>query len=194
LASDVEIVNRALQLLGAPRVIALTDDSVSARAMNNAYAPVRLAALRAHPWSFAIKRASLAASATAPAFGPARAFPLPAGFVRLLPQDVEDNLNSKDWKIEQHEGAKAIFTDDSAPLKIRYIADVTDAEVMDPLFREVLSHDLALACCEELTQSNTKEEKVRTGRTLLVREAKRTNAIENVPQEAAEDSWITARA
>lgn len=194
MASDVEIANRALQLLGAARVIALSDDSVSARAMNNAYAPVRLAALRAHPWNFATKRASLAASATTPTFGPARAFPLPAGFVRLLPRDPMDELNTKDWKIEQHDGAKAILTDDSAPLEIRYIADVTDAEIMDPLFREVFAHDLALACCEEITQSNSKEEKIRTARTLLIREARRTNAIENVPQVAVDDTFITTRA
>lgn len=194
MASDVEIVNRALQLLGAARVIALTDDSVSARAMNNAYAPVRQAALRAHPWNFAVRRASLAASATAPAFGPARAFPIPAGFLRLLPQDSTDAINTKDWKIEGHDGGKAILTDDSAPLKIRYIVDVTDAELMDPLFRETLSHDLALACCEEITQSNSKEEKIRTARTLLIREARRTNAIENVPQVAVDDTFITTRA
>lgn len=194
MASDVEIVNRALQLLGAARVIALTDDSVSARAMNNAYSPVRMAALRAHPWNFATKRASLAASATAPIFGPARAFPLPTGFVRLLARDQADELNTKDWKIEQHAGAKAILTDDSAPLEVRYTADVTDAELMDPLFREVLSHDLALACCEEITQSNSKEEKIRTARTLLLREARRTNAIENVPQVAVDDTFVTTRA
>ena len=194
MASDVEICNRALQLLGATRIVALTDDSVSARACNNAYDAVRRAELRAHPWGFAIKRAQLPADGTAPAFGPARAFPLPSDFLRLMPQDAEDNLNDKDWAIEKHNGSKCILTDDSAPLNIRYIYDCDDPNEMDALFREAFAYSLALAMCEELTQSNTKKAELREDRKAVIREARRTNGIERVPMEAAEDTWLTARA
>lgn len=190
MSSDVEIANRALQLVGASRIVSLADDSVSARAVNNCYAVVRRRELRMHPWNFSIKRAALAADATDPAFGPANQYPLPSDFLCLRARDPLDELNTKDWKIE----GRSILTDDSAPLNIRYTYDVADENQMDGAFREVLAHAVALAICEELTQSNTKKDGLRVDYDLLIREAKRTNAIENVPQEPVEDSWITARA
>ena len=61
MASEVDIANRALQKLGAESIVSLTQDSENARACNLCYEPIRDAELRAHPWNFAIKRASLAA-------------------------------------------------------------------------------------------------------------------------------------
>lgn len=190
MASDVEICNRALQLLGAGRITSLAEDSPAAKEMARAYDPVRQRELRAHPWNFSIKRAQLAEAGSAPAFGRAREFPLPADFLRLLPPYPEDNYLSRDWLIE----GRSILTDDAAPLNIRYVADVTDANQMDPLFREALAHSLAMATCEKLTQSNTKKAELREDRKEVIREAKRVNAIENVAQVTAEDEWITVRA
>lgn len=62
MASDVEICNRALQLLGAGRITSLAEDSPAAKEMARAYDPVRLRELRAHPWNFSIKREQLALS------------------------------------------------------------------------------------------------------------------------------------
>lgn len=193
-SSSVQICNRGLQLLGAARITALTDTSVNARAMNVAYEPVRLAELRRHTWNFAIKREQLAASATAPAFGRARAFPLPSDYLRLLPPYPEENFNSRDWLIEQIAGQPAVVTADAAPLNIRYVSNVEDPNVMDAAFREALSHALALATCEELTQSNSKYERIAAEYVRLIRDAKRTNAIENAPQDPVEDTFVTCRA
>lgn len=189
MASTVEICNRGLQLLGAARITNLNDASVSARAMNVAFDPIRLNELRRHTWNFAIKRAQLAASATAPPFGRTNKFPLPSDFLRLLPPDADQNWNSRDWKIENGH----IVTDDSAPLNIRYVADITDANTMDSAFREALSHALAIATCEEITQSNTKAARVQDGYDEVVSDAKRINAIENAPQDPVEDTFITCR-
>jgi hypothetical protein len=62
--SVVEICNRALQKLGAARITSLTQDTPNARSCNVAYNVLRKAELRSHPWSFAIKRAELAADAS----------------------------------------------------------------------------------------------------------------------------------
>lgn len=190
MASDVEICNRGLQLLGASRITSLSDDSVSARAMNAAYDAVRLAELRGHNWGFAITRDQLAASATTPAFGRANEFPWPSDCLRILPPYPEDNSLSRDWIIE----GRSILTDDSAPLNVRYVKDVTDPNTMDPLFREAFSAKLAEATCEEITQSNAKIDTAIKAYKTAIREAKRVNAIEQVPQESAEDTWITGRA
>jgi hypothetical protein len=190
MASKVEIANRALQLLGARRITSLSEDSVNARAINAAYEPVKLAELRKHPWSFAVKRAQLAANSTPPLFNRDNAFPLPADFVRLLAQDPEENFNDLDWQIE----GKQIVTNDSSPINIRYVYDVTDPNEMDPLFREAFSAKLAEACCEELTQSNAKIANAQLVYKDIIAEARRANAIERVSQKPPEDEWVTKRA
>lgn len=189
MATVVEICNRGLQKLGAARIVSLSENSVAARACNVAYTSLRDAELLAHPWNFAIERVQLAADATAPDWGRASAFSLPTDFLRLLSDYPELNLNSKDWQIE----GRKIITNDSAPLNVRYVKQVTDPNTMDALFREALATRLALELCEELTQSNEKKAGLKDDYKDTIREARRTNAIQNVPAKPAEDDWITVR-
>lgn len=193
MASDVEICNRALQKLGAQRIAGLEDNSKNARECNAAYTALRDAELRAHPWNFSITRVQLAAAAEAPAFGRARSFPLPSTFLRILPPYPEENLNDRDWQIEDSGEVLAVYTNDSAPLNVRYVQQVADANKMDPLFREALATKLALELCEAITQSNSKKDLLFRDYDTIIKTAKHTNAIENVPQQAADDTWITAR-
>lgn len=189
MASKVEIANRALQILGAKRIVSLTEDSRNARAIAAAFEPVKRAELRKHPWSFAVKRVQLAADATAPLFTRSNSFPLPSDFIRLLPPDPEANFNDLDWTIE----GRNIITNDSAPLNVRYIYDVTDPNVFDVLFREVMAAKLAEQLCEEITQSNTKVVNAQAFYKEIVAEAKRSNAIEKVADKPPEDTWVTVR-
>lgn len=189
MASKVQIANRALQLVGAKRITDLDEDSRNARAVNAAYEPVKLAELRKHSWTCAVKRAQLAASSTAPAFTKTNAFPLPADFVRLLPQDPEDNFNTDDREIE----GRSIITNEDAPLNIRYIYDVTDPNEMDALLREALAAKLAEAVCEEITQSNSKIATANAAYRDAIADARRANAIEKPSQKPPEDEWVTCR-
>lgn len=189
MASETEICNRALQKVGAKRITSLSQDSHSARACNVAYATCRDAELRAHPWSFAIARATLAADATAPDWGRGYSFQLPTDFLRMHQPYAEDNTYQLDYVIE----GQKILTDQPAPLYLRYISQVTDPNRMDVLFREAVAARLAVEVCEELTQSNTKLQNLTAAYGAIISEARRTNAIEKPPQEALEDSWITAR-
>lgn len=189
MASEVEICNRALQRLGSKRIVSLSEDSVAARACTVAYQVVRDAELRAHPWSFAIKRASLAADAVAPDWGKQNAFTLPSDFLRLLPTYAERNGLWIDHVIEDGK----IYTDETAPLYIRYVYKVTDPNKMDVLFREALAVKLAFELCEELTQSNTKKDGLSVDYKTAIREARRTNAIEKIAEQPPEDEWVTVR-
>lgn len=187
MASSTSICNRALFKLGAGSITSLSENSVEGRACNAVYEELRDAELRAHPWSFATKRVQLAADAEAPAFGKSNSFTLPADCLKVL----EDDLNSlsKDWLIE----GRKIFTDESAPLSIRYTSQVTDPNVMDPLFREMLACTIGLELCESLTQSNSKKEGLREDYRLASNKAKRANAIERIAQQPPEDEWVTVR-
>lgn len=189
MASDVEICNRALQRLGDSRIVLLTDDTKRARACNAAYAVLRDRTLRAHPWNFAIVRASLPADAIAPVHGPINQFTLPADCLRLLQPDPWRNMIALDWQIE----GRKITTNETAPLLVRYISRVTDPNLMDVLYREALACVIAFEICEEITQSNTKKESIRLDLRAIIAEAKLTNAIENNPADPPDDPWITAR-
>jgi hypothetical protein len=195
MSSETEICNRALQKLGDGRIVSLTQDSANARSCNVAYAPIRDAELRAHPWSFSIKRAQLPALTSEPLFYFDNEFQLPSDFLRLLPRDRFDNLADLDWTIE----GRILRTNDAAPLNIRYVSQVTDPNEMDALFREALSSKIAYELCEEITQSNTKKGSIGTQSglawdyVLIIREARRVNAIEKTAEDLPEDSWITAR-
>jgi len=189
MSDKTTVCNRALQLLGAKRVVTLTEDSENARACNLAYDEVRRAELRAHTWSFAVKRASLAAKVPVPIFGRTNAFPLPADWLRLLPKDPRENIDEPDWQIEGQE----ILTDDDAPLEIRYIFDIEDVNAMDALFRETLSAAIAMNISEDVTHSNSKVDRAAESYKVSIARAKRTNAIERVSAVAPQDTWLEVR-
>lgn len=183
MASEVGICNRALQHLGARRITSLTQDTPNARECNAVYETVRDRELRRHRWAFAIERTSLPALSTAPAHGFSRQFQLPTDCLRVL---REANV---DWSIE---GSK-ILTDDTAPLDVRYIRQVTDPNAMDVLFREALSAAIAFDLCERITQSNTKKRDLSTIYSDLLAEARRINGIERPAQDVETDDWVLAR-
>lgn len=187
--SETTICNRALQLLGAKRISDIAEDSKNARACDNCYETIRDAVLSDHPWNFAIQRHSLAADADEPEWGRANSFTLPAGCLKPLPPYPEDNFVERDWVVENGK----ILTDEDAPLYLRAVMQITEVGQMHPLFVEYLAHEMALAMCEELTQSNSKKEALRTARNEILSRARRANAIENVPIDAPTDSWITGR-
>ena len=189
MASEVDICNRALQKLGAERITSLTQDSANARACNLCYEPIRDAELRAHPWNFAIKRASLAADSTAPSFGYDSAYTLPSDCLRVMPPDVSVNFNTFDWQIE----GRKILTNYDAPLEIRYVKRETDPNQYDPLFIECLSAKIAVELCELLTQSNSKGSAARDDYIRAIRDARKMNAFENISAETQTDTWITCR-
>ena len=190
MASEVGICNRALQKLGAKRIVSLTEDSRNARECNACYTDLRDAELQAHPWVFATFLAQLAASGTTPLFGRARSFPLPTDYLAVRCPYPEDNSLALDWVIQNG----SVYTDDSAPLDFRYTARITDPNDMDSLFREALAARIAMELCESITQSNTKMDQLQKSYSHWISEARRNNAIIQVPAEAGTDPWITARA
>lgn len=189
MAGEVDICNRALQKLGASRIQTMLDNTPNAKSCNFIYDHILESELRKHVWSCATKRAQLPALGTDPLFGKDKAYELPADFIRLLPPDPEWNTNTHDWVIEGNK----IVTNDTAPLKIRYIYKLEDVSQMDPLFRETLAAAIALELCEEITQSNTKKRDLFNFYRETINQAKRVNAIERPAQEIPESSWITKR-
>lgn len=91
-----------------------------------------------HPWNFAIKRAELAASATAPTFRYLKAYPLPSDCLRVLTV-----YKSHDWKVEVVDGDRCIIGDLDSPIYLKYVADITDDTKWDPSFQQAFVYKLA---------------------------------------------------
>lgn len=187
--SNVSIANLALQLLGAARIVSLTDDHKNARAVNSCFEFLRDKELRAHAWNFSIERATLAPSSTAPEFDFDYAFPLPTEFLRLLPPA----RHALDWNIERVDDKSCIVTNDGDTLEIRYVARIIDPTKFDMLFVYALAAKIAEHCCEELTQSNTKQQKATAFYKDAIAEARKINAFEQTVPEEPEDPWLAAR-
>ena len=198
MASQVEIANRALTKLGAARIISFGDDNKQARAVQSMFAIVRDAELRAHIWSFSIKRASLAALTSTPDWGFEYEYELPSDCLRLIQvNDFYQGPSMDDYRNQstaeyQLEGNK-ILTDYAAPLKIRYIKREEDTAQWDATFVEAFACRLAAEMAEDLTQSNQKKDAAWKEYQQALSLAIRSGAVEQQPQDMPDDSWMLSR-
>lgn len=191
MASVVAICNLALQRLGADRIVDITDpDQKEARECNAIYDDLRQSELRTHVWNFAKTRVQVPAESTEPLFGRSNQYIIPPDSLRIIKPSLSNNLRSNfDWLVE----GRKILTNDSAPLDLIYIKDVTDPNTMDALFRRALALEMALQMCEALTQSNSKWDRVAAEKVVVLSDARRTNAMERTEERMPDDTWITVR-
>lgn len=185
--SNVSIANGALQRLGAKRISSFTQDHPNARSVNVAFDGVRQSLLRRYDWSFAIKRASIAADSEGPVWGDWNRYSLPNDFIRLLRDD--ESGQQVDFKIE----GLYILSANASPLEIRYIADIDDPTYFDAAFVEAFEHKLAEEICEDVTSSTSKKASIQQDFEEAIAEARRVGAIEKPAAEAPEDAWVNAR-
>lgn len=200
MASTVEIVNRALQHIGVARIADLDEAGKAAREAKAAWDGVRRATLAGHPWNFAIVRTSLAASATAPAWGYAAAYPVPVGpdpaaCLRVLEVDGEGDGETGDpWRLETVQGVGlAIVTDLGAPLYVRYVGDVSNAAQLAPAFAELLALDLALALQPTLAPSRVDIDRLKAARKEALQDARFVDGAEGSRELVIADEWLEAR-
>lgn len=183
--SVVQICNKALDKLGQNPITSLTDGTKAANMCNRNWEMIRDEVLRAHPWNFAMTRATLAPSSTAPDWGFSYAFPMPTDCLRLV--EVLD-LSTAEYQIEQRN-----ILSDTTVLYIRYIARMTDPNAYDSQFVNVVSTRLAIELCEPLTQNATKKKMLWDEYGEFVTSATRADGQENPPQQLEEDDWISVR-
>lgn len=198
MASVIQVANRALTKLGSARITSLDDDVKSARALKSMFDDVRDDELRANRWSFALKRTSLAALVSVPAFGYDYQYAVPSDFLKLdmvndqFPTEVMDNYVTGellDWVLE----GNLILANIAAPLKLRYLARIEDPNAWDPNFREALACRLAAELAEDLTQSNQKRQLAWEEYKMAIVRAVKSNAIERIPVTVGDTPWILGR-
>lgn len=184
MTSKVEIANLALQRIGEEAITSLSDDSDRARAINRIYDSELRAELRSHPWNCALKQASLAALEDEPLFDYDQMFQLPSDCLRILPDS-----EATDWKVV----GRKLYTNDSGPIELWYIYEITDPNEMDALLVEAFASRLAWKVSPRLTNSRTTTDEAKQSYFDAIREARKVNAFEKIADERPEDDWIVAR-
>lgn len=196
--TKIDIANRALLKLGASRISEFTDESKEAQAILLCWDAVQDREMSAHPWAFALRRTSLAALAEAPAWGYAKQYALPEGFLGL---DWVDGFDVSSTALDYLDGTESawrveggrILTDMGAPLKIIYHVRVEDPQQWGPQFVEVMAIALAAEICVDVTGDTRKLQALQQEKREAIALARRLNAIQQAPRSMPDASWITER-
>jgi len=146
-ASKVSICNAALDRIGAPPIAALDEDTKRARTMAVVYDLVLDLVLAEAAWPFALKRASLARSADAPAYGYAYAYQLPTDFISL--ESMADGPGL-DYQIEGNQ-----IVTDAESVRLRYVRRVADPNLFPPSFVDLLALRLAAEIALTITRKSS---------------------------------------
>ena len=150
MASTIDIVNRALVLLGAREIMSLTQASTEATVASNCLPLARDYVLRAYPWSSLKKRAELVELSTKPINGFQHQFQLPNNCLRVIELHSPSAHKVGFWEIE---GRKLLC--DVSPVSIVYLADDVAEEDFNTQLINALVYRLAGDMAYALTQSNS---------------------------------------
>jgi hypothetical protein len=197
MASVVDLCNRALDLLGAANITALTENSKEARLCNGNFDDVRDAVLRSHPWNVAITRKNLAADSATPAFGFSFQFTLPTDpFCLRVLSFWNSNVNNEVAAYDSNvmfkiEGRKILSNEDTC--NIIYIGRVTDTEQYDSLLNKAISARLAAEIAYNITGSNSVASNMLTIYEARLKEAKGVDSMEGYPEQPQADDFTNIR-
>jgi hypothetical protein len=124
---------------------------------------------------------------------------LPAGFLRVAPQNPKGAINpwlggpagnvQKDWTYN----GQYLVTWEYGPIIYRFCADVVDVTQFDPNFCEGLAAKIGVAVCPTLTQSSAKIADIQKEYKRVIAEARTLNAIEAGADDPPEDEYISVR-
>lgn len=201
MASQVDICNLTLSILGKPSIASLADNSNAARVLNIEYDLIRREMLNGRAiWRFSVARASLPALTAAPVSGPyTQQFALPVNCLRpLLAGNTWPGLEMSDYRLGPGNAdysieGRNILCDYGAPLSLVYVSDVTDTTLFDPGFVAYFGAKMAWTSCERLTGSDAKQDAAARRMKDAMSQATASNALVSPPQAQADDSWVACR-
>jgi hypothetical protein len=201
MASQVDIANICLGILGMPTISNLVDNSNFARIVNAEYDLIRRQLLEGPgTWRFSIKRASLPVLATAPVSGPyTQQYALPTDCIRpIMAGDTYPGMDLSDYLMGPTDAGysvegRNILCDYGAPLSLVYVGDITDTTQFNPWFCVYFGAEMAWNFCERLTSSDTKQEAAKKRSQDARSRASASNAFVNTPSKNADDTWVLAR-
>lgn len=188
MVAPIDIINRALVILGEQPIMTLDQPCKPARIASILYEAVLQSELAGHPWHFAKKRQRLAQEEPGECV---------EGYFYRLPSDWLHSLAVLDTDGEEDKGAvhegQGIRTSHSSGILLSYIAKLDDPRAYPVLFQDVLVLRLASDMAESLTQSTAKRESLYRSYQEALRKAKQANAWMASPAAIPESNWVSAR-
>jgi len=187
MASEVQICNEALAVLGVPAILTLTDNSKAARQCNLIYANKRDELLRNFEWTFAIRRTNLSPIVTTPAFEWDYAFNRPSDSLKLLYVGDSSGQGRYPFSFEMNK----ILCNYNL-IYIKYIMRVVDPNEMDVLFRNTLSAYLSYHLATPLGMKSEYNKAVEDYESKLS-EARFNGSIEVDDETVEAEDWLNSR-
>lgn len=185
MVSSVDICNRALLKIHARQISRLDppEDTEESQACFTVYEQLRDEVLRAHPWNFAVKLATLNKLSDAPAFDYQYAYQLPADCLRVLKLKEENYRNR--YKVIGDQ----LHTDLDG-VNIKYTKRETDTTLFDPLFVSALVTRIAQELCYALAGSSERTAQLEAEYIRILREAKRRDGQEGTPDPVTAQTFV----
>lgn len=195
MATQVGLINRALARIGEARIVQINEDSDRAQTIRDIWDDVRQAAIRSHPWNFAVRRAILAPVDGAPVYGFSYRFRRPQadndhqGWQRTL--GVFDDADERVRATYRSEGPYLLA--DVTTLYMRFIADITNVNNWDSLFREAMMLKLAAELAIQLANSNSLRDSLQKEASAAFARARSVDGIDEPPDDIPMGTWEIAR-
>lgn len=184
MVSEVGICNRALIMIHADTITALSDEGVEGVACNILYPQVRDEVLRAHFWNFAVAQVQLQQDTETPLFDFSYQYTLPADYIRIF--RLENDRQR--YKVK----GRKIHTNASS-VKIEYIKKETDTTLYDPLFVAAVATRLASILAYPIAGSESRSATLLEEYRDILKEAKRRDGQEGTPEDLSADLWVDSR-
>lgn len=189
--TDVGVYNQALDFVNERPLTTPDDDNAYARFLTRHYANTRDAELRKNNWNFAITYHELAQDGTDPAFRFNYRYPLPAGWLRLLPPTLDGKRGAA---AIPHEVVGAyVYTDIVTTFKVRCVSRVTDPALWDPLFADALVARLGMKLSLKFTAKGSYYDRAANAYNAAIADAVQADALEGTADPVEASAVITAR-
>lgn len=192
--NEVDICNLALQAIRVFPIESLSDQSPAARACARSYDVARDAALGSYAWNFAEKESELAVAAGETAVGWTYVYAIPSDFIGATKiYNAADDSTKIEFAIRADTAgnAKRILTNHINAVLI-YTARIENENMFSPEFVDAFVARLAIDLSPLRSDPQLKLQ-LQQAYTLLVSQAKETNANEGEKMPVNDDLFIQAR-
>jgi hypothetical protein len=190
MADDVQICNMALaRISGQPISDIDSSTEKSAKYCRIFYEPVRDAVLAEFPWSFAVKRQTLALSTETNYTRYQYLYQLPTDPRCLRPLELYSASFEESCYPFKREGA-LLYTDEASPI-LKYIAQIDDPTLFDPVFVDAFAWLLAANLIKPL--NGTPDQDPWTIYEQQILKASGIDARSSVEPPVASDRWTDRR-
>ncbi len=192
--NEVDICNLALQAIRVFPIESLSDQTAAALACNRSYDVARDAALGSYTWNFAEKEAELALAAGETASGWTYVYAIPIDFIgatRIYSAAGDSTKIEFAIRSDTAGNAKRILTNQINAILI-YTARIVNENMFSPEFVDAFVARLAIDLSPLRSDPQLKLQ-LQQAYTLLISQAKETNAREGEKMPENDDLFVNAR-